>query len=241
MSLLGQKVLVVGGSSGIGLATSRMLAEAGAVVQIAGRSQERINAALAEIGGKATGVSVDFTSDEQVAEVLSTYNDGSIDHLVISASEAVHGPFADTAIEDIERMFRSKFFGPYRVVKHAIPKLAIGSSVTLFSGALSRRPSASAAGLAAVNGAVESLSRALAHELGPEIRVNCISPGMTRTPAYSGMPEETRESMFASAAQSLPLKRIGTPENIARAVVMLIENDFITGTTIDVDGGRMVS
>ncbi len=115
-----------------------------------------------------------------------------------------------------------------------------GGSITFFSGVLSRRPGRNAAGLAAVNAAVEGLTRALALELGPDIRVNCLSPGMVDTEAYAAMPEQRRAAMLAETGASLPVRRTGTPEEIADGVLALASNGYITGHVLDIDGGHMV-
>jgi NAD(P)-dependent dehydrogenase (short-subunit alcohol dehydrogenase family) len=133
----------------------------------------------------------------------------------------------------------SKFFGPYLAVKEA--PISPQGSIILFSGILSRRPDKGSPILAAINAAVETLGRALAVELAP-VRVNVISPGMTRdTGAYLGMPDQARADMFSAVAQSLPVKRVGRPADIASVAVELMSNSFITGSVIDVDGGGLLS
>ncbi|CAN0581885.1 unnamed protein product [Ectocarpus sp. 12 AP-2014] len=175
-----------------------------------------------------------------VHEHFAAKPDGSIDALIISASQAVHGPFANADTDDINTMFASKFMGPFVVAREALPKMAEGSSITFFSGVLSRRPGTNGAGLAAVNGAVEALSRALALELGPKIRVNTLSPGMTDTEAYAGMAEGDRAAMFERVAAKLPVKRVASADEIAQAALFLSTNAFTTGHVLDVDGGHII-
>lgn len=241
MSLENQTVIIFGGGSGIGLASAHAVAKDGAKVTIVGRSQAKLDAASAAIGEGADAAALDFTDEAALTAFFERYPDKGVDHIVISASDAVHGKFMETPVSAIEGMIQSKLMGPYKVARHAVPKLADGGSITFFSGALSRRPSDYAAGLAAVNGAVEALTRALAKELAPAIRVNCICPGMTPTPAYDSMPAEMREGMFERAAKALPVQRLGRPEEVAQAVYLAVSNGFMTGATIDVDGGRMVA
>jgi NAD(P)-dependent dehydrogenase (short-subunit alcohol dehydrogenase family) len=137
-------------------------------------------------------------------------------------------------------MFDAKFFGPYLTAKAALPYLRDGGSITFFSGALSRRPGMNCSGLGAVNGAVESLTYGLALELGPRLRVNCVSPGMIRSDAYAAVPEAAREEMYAATGESLPLRRVGTVDEAAEAALFLMANTFTTGHVLDVDGGHMI-
>ncbi len=163
---------------------------------------------------------------------------GSIDHLIVTASSVRTGTLKDLSLADGEFTFRSKFFGPYLCAKYA--RMKPTGSITFFSGILSRRPGHNDVVLAGVNAAVEAMGRALARDLAP-IRVNTISPGMTRgTSAYLSMPEAAREGMYSSIATRLPLGRVGTPEDIANATLMLMTNGFITGVTLDVDGGGVL-
>lgn len=118
--------------------------------------------------------------------------------------------------------------------------LVKGGSITFFSGVLSRRPSAGATGLGAVNAAVEALAKGLALELAGRARVNCISPGMVATEAYAAMAEDAREVMYAQTGDRLPVGRVGQAESIAQAVVMAMTNGFLSGSILDVDGGHLV-
>ncbi len=235
--------LIIGGSSGIGLETARHFLEKGARVTICGRSRERLDQALSDLGNGADlqGLSLDMMNEDSLEATFAKFADASVDGLIVTASDVVHGSFEETNTEAVRDMFDSKFFGPYRVARAALPKLVDGGSITLFSGVLSRRPGRTAAGLAAVNAAIEGLVRALALELGPAVRVNAVSPGMTRTPAYASMPSEARELMFKRAAENLPAGRVAEPSDIAEAVVFLAGNRFVTGHVLDIDGGHLIS
>ena len=237
MRFEGQTVVVVGGGSGIGKAIAGQAAAAGAEVVISSRDRAKLDAAIAEIGA-GTALPVDMTEPGSVAAWAEALP--KIDHLVISASSAAHGPFADLPETDLRRMFDAKFFGPYAVAKAALPKLRPGGSITFFSGVLSRRPGMNCSGLGAVNGAVEALARALALELGPDLRVNCLSPGMIKSDAYAGMEETARETMYEATGASLPVGRVGEVDEAAEAALMLMSNTYTTGVVLDVDGGHMV-
>lgn len=238
----GRHVLIVGGSSGIGKATAELALTLGARVTIASRNRDKLDAAMAEIGisERLACAVVDQTSDESVTALGKTFADESVDHLVVTASSAVHGPFAELPLRDARAMFDSKFWGPYRIARALLPKMARGGSITFFSGVLSRRPGKNCTALGAVNAAVEGLTRGLALELGPRLRVNCCSPGMVRSEAYDKLPEEKREAMYESTGASLPTGRVGSTLEIAAAVIALMSNTYVTGQIVDVDGGHMV-
>ena len=236
--LAGQHVAVVGGGSGIGRATTELCVRLGANVTISSRNQQRLLEVSAEIGEPVRPVPLDMTDPESVDEWADQM--GVIDHLVISASSAIHGSFAGTHLRDVRSMFDAKFFGPYHVAKAALPSIREGGSITFFSGVLSRRPGMNCSGLGAVNGAVEALARGLALELGPVIRVNCLSPGMVRSEAYAKLDESARETMYQSTGESLPTGRVGETRELAEAAIYLMTNRYTTGVVLDVDGGHMI-
>jgi NAD(P)-dependent dehydrogenase (short-subunit alcohol dehydrogenase family) len=237
MRLKDKKVLIIGGGSGMGLAIADEADREGARVIIASRSESKLKAACEKIGTDVRRHMVDFTDEDSVKDLFSSV--GPVDHLAIPASSVRTGPLKKLALTDAKLSMDSKFFGPYLAVKEA--EINPGGSIILFSGILSRRPDKGSPILAAINSAVEALGKALAVELAP-VRVNVISPGMTRdTGAYLGMPDQAREDMFANAARSLPVKRVGQPADIATVAVELMANSFITGAVIDVDGGGLLS
>lgn len=241
MKFKSKKILVVGGSSGMGRAAAKAFLDAGAEVWIASRSAEKLNAAAARLDGGALlhTYQLDMGDSAQVEDCAKHLADG-LDHVVISASQAAHGAFSDLPVNAVETMFASKFMGPYRVAQALLPTLRPGGSITFFSGVLSRRPGFNVAGLAAVNAAVEGLTRALALELGPDVRVNCVSPGMVETEAYAQIPAAQRATMLKETGASLPVGRTGTAEEVAEGVLMLADNGYITGHVLDIDGGHMV-
>jgi len=240
IDLNGRTVVVIGGSSGIGMATAAAAQAEGARVVIGGRSHAKRKAALDRLGGTAEAREIDQTDQASVIAFFDPFEAASIDHLVITASSATHGPFAELAVEEAQAMFNSKLWGPYRVAQAALPALARPASITLFSGVLSRRPGLNCSALGAVNAAVEGLTRGLALELGPDIRVNCVAPGMVRSEAYDRMPSDKREQMYRSTGESLPVARVGETDEIAQAVLYLMSNGYTTGLVLDVDGGHMI-
>lgn len=232
-----QTVVVIGGSSGMGLAVAEKCSRSGARVVIASRSQDRLKAAVQKIGGKVHRQVVNTTDEASIADLFERL--GVIDHLVIPGSSVRTGPLRELSLADAQFSMQSKFWGPYLCAKHA--RINPEGSITFFSGILSRRPGLNDAVLASVNAAVEAMGRALAKDLAP-VRVNVISPGMTAgTGAYLKMTEATREGMFTSIAQRLPVGRVGRPADIASAALMLMTNGFITGIVLDVDGGGLIA
>lgn len=237
-ALKGKHVVIVGGGSGMGIATAELAASLGAKVTISSRNEEKLSAVASEIEGDISVASVD-TTDEAAVKVWAA-SLGKVNHLVISASSAAHGAFSELPTNDLRGMIEAKFIGPYVTAREVLPYLADGASITLFSGVLSRRPSAGATGLGAVNAAVEALTMGLAQELADKARVNCISPGMVATEAYADMPEEAREGMYAQVGGSLPVGRVGRASEIAQAVIMAMTNGFLTGSVLDIDGGHLI-
>jgi len=233
MQLAGKKVVVVGGSSGIGLSTAELAKREGAEVTIASRSAEKLNAASAKIGAKA--IATDVTKDDSVANLFKQC--GPVDHVVVSAAQLKTGPFKSVAMDDVRATMEGKFWGAWRCARAA--EIKPGGSLTLVSGFLSIRPRPAAAIVSVANGALESLTRALALELAP-VRVNCVSPGLIDTPIRAAMPEAARKEMLDKAAAALPVKRVGLGEDIAMQIVGFMLNGFATGSIVYLDGGGLV-
>jgi len=221
----------------MGLAAAANLAESGARVVIASRSKEKLENARRAISKPIETRALDIRSEPAVSEFFKDF--GAFDHLVISASDAALGPFLEMSVAAAQQFFDSKFWGAYRVARFGAPHIAKDGSITFFSGAASQRGTPGLAAGSAINAALEALGRSLAVELAP-IRVNTVAPGLIATPVWDAiMPERAKEEFFAGAAAKLPLKRIGTPEEVAHAVRYLIENTYTTGTVLFPDGGYL--
>jgi NAD(P)-dependent dehydrogenase (short-subunit alcohol dehydrogenase family) len=233
MLLVGKKVVVVGGSSGIGLATAELAKSEGAEVVIASRNAERLKAAGDKLGVKA--IPADVTSDDSVAELFRQC--GPVDHVVVTAAQLKSGPFKSVSMDDVRSTMEGKFWGAWRVARAA--DIRAGGSLTLVSGFLSIRPRPAAAIVGAANGALESLTRSLALELAP-VRVNCVSPGLIDTPIRAAVPEAARRDMLAKAAAALPVGRVGVGEDIARQILAFMTIGFATGSIVYLDGGGLV-
>lgn len=236
MKLNDQRVLVVGGSSGIGEATARAFAEAGATVTIASRDAARLAASKDRIGyDMSTGV-MDITDDASVRAFLDSA--GEFDHVVVSAAQTATGPVRGLELDDAYAAMDSKFWGAYRIARAV--RIRQGGSLTFVSGFLSVRPSKNSVLQGAINAALESLARGLALELAP-VRVNTVSPGLIATPLWSKIDAEARDRMYEGAAARLPAGRVGQPEDVANAVLYLASTPYATGSTVLVDGGGAIA
>jgi NAD(P)-dependent dehydrogenase (short-subunit alcohol dehydrogenase family) len=233
MQLAGKKVVVVGGSSGIGLATAELAKREGADVIIASRNAVRLDGIAEKLN--AIAIPADVTDDKSVASLFRST--GAVDHVVVTAAQLRTGPFKTVAMEDVRATMESKFWGAWRVARSA--EFRAGGSLTLVSGFLSMRPRPNSAIVGAANGALESLARALALELAP-VRVNAVSPGIIDTPIRAAMPEEARRDMLAKAAAALPVGRVGLGEDIAKQILAFMTNGFATGSVLYLDGGALV-
>ena len=239
MSLAAQKVVVIGGSSGMGLATARAAALDGAEVTIASSRQERVDAALAELPDGCTGVAVDVRDESQVAALFERV--GALDHLVFTAGDGfTPRPLVDLALVDAHAILDVRLWGAVTAIKHAAPRIGPGGSIGLTTGTVGRRPVPGAALAAAGAGAMEGLVRGLAVELAP-IRVNAVRAGAFRTPLWDGVPDAQREALFARLAERTLTRTVGEPEQIAAAHLYLMDNQYVTGTVQTVDGGLLLT
>ena len=235
-SLAGSRVLVLGGSSGIGLATAKAAAAAGAKVTLASRSSDKVNAAVAQVGNGAVGAALDTTNDAALEAFFS--KDLEWDHIVVSVAAGRSAGIHDMTVQDAYGNMNAKFWTAYKTAKLAT--ITPEGSLTLVSGYLSQRPNKDALLQGCINAALESLGRGLALTLAP-VRVNTVSPGLIDTPIRAGMPADRKKAMLDHAAATLPARRVGRAEDVAAAILMLMTNPFTTGSTIFVDGGGMIA
>jgi NAD(P)-dependent dehydrogenase (short-subunit alcohol dehydrogenase family) len=236
MSFEGQRVVVIGASAGIGEATARAFAAAGAEVVIAGRAKDRLDAARERIGHPVETRQLDATDAGAVAEFFDGI--GQISHLVLTASPGAvgAGPFAALEESALRAAFDGKFYAHVNVLQAAVPKMDKGGSITLVSAISARMAVPGSTALAAVNGALEAMTRPLAVELAP-IRVNAVSPGIIDTHWWDVLPEQQRAATFQAAADNSPVGRVGQPDDVAGAVLFLAGQGFMTGTVLEVAGG----
>ncbi|WP_433201212.1 SDR family oxidoreductase [Nocardia sp. CA-107356] len=229
------KVVIVGGTSGIGLATAHRLAENGAEVVIAGRNEERLAAALAELGPEITGKVVDARNEKELAQLFSEV--GPVDHVVVTVTgPSGTTPFRELGLDHLQTHVAGKLLPHVATIQAALPHLAPGGSITLVSAASAGGSMPTTAALAAVNAGVEALVPVLAVELAP-VRVNAVSPGVIDTEWWNFLPEDARTGVFADIAAATPVGRVGTADDIAKAIEFLTDNTFTTGIVVRVDGG----
>jgi NAD(P)-dependent dehydrogenase (short-subunit alcohol dehydrogenase family) len=239
MSLSGRHVVIIGGSSGMGLATARAAAAAGAAVTIASRDQGRLQAALAQLPDTCAGAVLDTRDESGVAALFDGV--GEFDHMVYTAGDTVRPqPLADQELKAARDLFEVRLWGALAAVKHATPHIRPGGSIVLTSGTVAVRPAPGTALAAGAAAAMEGLTRGLAAELAP-VRVNAVRPGAVRTPLWDPVPEPRRAALFAALADRTLTKTIGEADQIAAAHLYLMENSFVTGTVLTVDGGAVLA
>ncbi|MCF8997617.1 SDR family oxidoreductase, partial [Pseudomonas carnis] len=223
---------VTGGSSGIGAAVAPAALARGAHVIVDGRR-------LAP--GSDSGLRsepVDVTDSASLKQLFETV--GRFDHLVYPSGPSVPAkPLIETDLDEAQNNFDVKLWGALRAIQHALPFLHEQGSITLTSGQMGRKLATGQFIKTGINAATEALGKQLAKELAPR-RVNVISPGVIDTPAYAGLGQEQRLAMFAKAGQGLPIGRVGQAEEVAAGYVLAMENGFMTGAVVDIDGGGLL-
>lgn len=236
MTMNDKRVVIMGGTSGIGLAIAQAVQQAGGQSVVVSSRQFRVDAALRELGDRTEGHAADVRSEAAVQTLFERI--GAYDHLVFTAGESLKfGMVADMAIEEARAFFETRYWGAYTAAKHGARSIRPGGSITFSSGIAGQRPPQAGWVLgASICAAIEGLTRALAIELKP-LRVNIVSPGFVRTPLWSDIPEADREAMYTAAGEKLPVGRVGLPEDIASAYLFLMQQPFATGQTLIVDGG----
>jgi len=216
------RTLIVGGTSGIGKAVADALSHRPGVVVAVSR---------------ATGF--DVTDAGGVADFLAAQP--PFDHVVYTAgSAAPGGAVGDVDLDAGKAAFDTKFWGSIVVARTAAAQMPKGGTITLTSGFLARRTVPGTFVKTAMNGAIEASAKILARELAP-IRVNVVSPGLTDTEAYAGMDAEARKAMLKGTAAKLPAGRVGQANDLAQGYLLAIDNPFMTGAVIDIDGGALIN
>lgn len=234
MDVAGKKAIVFGGTSGIGLATSRRLAALGAEVLAVSRNPDRAG----DVGERISLAACDVTDGDAVAALTEQH--GPYDILVSAATGGTRsiGPFLDMDMDGYKGSF-DKLWGYANVVRYGAHHLADDGTIVLVSGTPARRGKPGQVSLATVGAAVETLVRSVAQEIAPR-RINAVSPGSIDTP-INPLQGAAREEAYRKGTESHLIPRAGTADEVASAILFVIENDFVTGTTVDVDGGWLLS
>jgi NAD(P)-dependent dehydrogenase (short-subunit alcohol dehydrogenase family) len=231
-SMQDQHIVIVGGTSGIGLESARRFAAQGARVTVTGRDEAKGNAI--DIAG-VRFARLDAADRSACADFFRAC--GPVDHLVISASGAAGaGEFRTLELDQLRAGFEGKFWPHLNVLQAALGALRADGSATLVGAISARAQQNGTAGLAAINGALEAMLPILASELRP-LRVNMVAPGVVDTPWWDRVPATQRQQLFAEMGAAVPAGRVGTAGDIAQVIELLATNTFITGTVVDCDGG----
>jgi NAD(P)-dependent dehydrogenase (short-subunit alcohol dehydrogenase family) len=233
-----KRVVIIGGSSGIGLAVAEEAASQGADVVIVSSKAERVQEAIQSIGGNVRGEAVDVFDEKSVESFFT--NIDAFDHLVFTAGDSLQlHELADTDLKQARHAFELRYWAALAAVKYGSPHIRKDGSIVLTTGVAGRRPHKGWAVAASVCGTIEALTRALAVELAP-IRVNAVSPGVVRTNLWQNMSPDEREQLFESVGKRLPVGRVGEAHDIAQAYLFLMQEGFSTGQTVVVDGGTVL-
>jgi NAD(P)-dependent dehydrogenase (short-subunit alcohol dehydrogenase family) len=227
-------VVVVGGSSGIGLATARHYADKGHTVWVTSRDQARADRTAAEIGGDARGVALELAEPEGIAAALADI--GPVSRLVIAAIDRDENTVRDYDVAKARALVTLKLVGYIETIHALLDRMDDDSSVVLFGGLAKERPYPGSTGVTTVNGGITAMIRTLGVELAP-IRVNAIHPGIVGdTPYWADKPEGALDPIV----QRTPLGRLVTTAEVVDAVVFLLENSGVTGVNLSVDGGWLL-
>ena len=234
MEISGKKALVFGGTSGIGLATVQQLSDLGAEVIAIGRNPDKIT----EVPANTTARKCDVLDREALQTLFAEC--GPFDILVSAATggNRAIGPFAEMDMDGYQGSF-AKLWGYTNVVRYGLEHMPKTGAIVLVSGSPARRCNPGQIAISSVGGAVEAMVRGVAKEIKP-VRINVMSPGLVDTPMVA-LEGEARDEFYTKLTSKNLIPRVGTPEEQAQGVIFLIQNDFVTGTTLDVDGGILLS
>ncbi|MGY1503355.1 SDR family oxidoreductase [Streptomyces sp. QTS52] len=239
-ALEGNRVVVVGGTKGIGLGVAEAAAAAGASVVVASSRRASVDKALTALPTGCEGHTVDVTDEKDVARFFEDV--GAFDHLVFTAGDSVMlQALKDVDIASAHQFFAVRFWGALATAKHGFPHIRAGGSMVFTTGTSGRRPYIPVG--TAVGGplyaGIEAMTRSLALELAP-IRVNTVAAGVVRTPLTTEADPEAAERFFAEHGPRLPVGRVADPSDVAKAYVYLMSDGFCTGHVLVSDGGQLL-
>ena len=236
--LTGKKVIILGGSSGIGLATAKAAAAEGAQVVIVSSNQARIDLALKTLPKASEGYAVDLSNEQPIKDFFKRV--GNFDHLAYTAGENISMSLVDDmVIGDGKDFFTIRFWGAFAAIKYGKAYMNEGGSIGLMSGNFGQRPSKGYSLGATICGAMDAFTRAMAVELAP-IRVNNIAAGVIKTPLWNNLEEADRDGFYSYLESKLLLKRVGEAEDIAQGFIYLMQQTYTTGQSLVIDGGAVL-
>ncbi|WP_406914984.1 SDR family oxidoreductase [Enterobacter quasiroggenkampii] len=240
--MMTRKTLIIGGTSGIGFAVGTLLAGRGEEIMLAGRDSEKLDAARQRLSAHAASVStlvLDISREAELVALSETL--GEVNNIVVTAgSQAPGGLLSGLDLRAARHAFDTKFWGSLNVARYLSGNIAPRGTLIFTSGFVARRTVTGAIVKTTMNAAIEAATKVLAKELSP-LRVNVVSPGLTDTEAYAGMDAAAREKMLAGAAATLPAKAWGRAEDIAQGYLFAMDNPFVTGSVIDIEGGALIN
>ncbi|MCX4748672.1 SDR family oxidoreductase [Kitasatospora sp. NBC_01287] len=238
MSLNGKRVVLIGGTSGIGFAAAKLAAAEGASVVVASSKQDRVDDAVKQLGGDAEGYRLDVTDEAQISEFFTRV--GEFDHLVYTAGDALlMKALAEVTVAEAKAFFDIRYWGAFLSAKHGAPGIRPGGSIVVSSGSVATRPAPGTSVAASSTAAAESLARALAVELGPAVRVNAVRPGPAKTAMWDASVPNAQD-IYDTFGPHLLTKRVAEATEVAEAYIYLLNNTFTTGTVLTVDGGHVL-
>jgi NAD(P)-dependent dehydrogenase (short-subunit alcohol dehydrogenase family) len=234
----GKRIVILGGSSGIGLAVAERVIEQGGEVVIASSNAQRVKEAATSLGEKAQGHEVNLTDESAIQTFFQEV--GSFDHLVFTAGDTLQlGELATVDLKKARSAFDVRYWAALAAVKYARSHIRRGGSVVLTTGIAGQHPRKGWVIAASVCGTIEALTRALAVEIAP-IRVNAVSPGVVRTNLWQNMKEQERDAMYENIGKNLLVGRAGEAVDIARGCLFLMQEGYSTGQIVVLDGGALL-
>ena len=236
--LRGQTVVVIGGSSGIGLETARLAHAEGAAVVLTGRDPGRLRTAADEVQAQ-TSVAFDATDWDRLDRFFAELP-GPADHVLVTAGRPYYAPLAEIDVQEAQHNIDGHLWLPIQVAKQALHRVRPGGSLLFLSGTGARRPGIGLTVATTMTTALPALIANLALELAP-VRVNLIAPGFVDTPLSAELLGDQLDRRRAQLAATLPIGRVVDPEDVAALAVHLMTNTALTGATYDIDGGQQLT
>ena len=238
MTLKDKRIVVLGGTSGIGLAVAEAATADGAQVLVASSNAARVKHALTTLPAGAEGHVLDLTDAAAIEAFFGAV--GPIDHLVYTAGETLKlSPLVDGDISGARHFFELRYWGAFMAARWGHRQIRAGGSIVFTSGVAGARPGPGWSVVASICGAMEGLTRALAVELAP-IRVNIVCAGVVKTPLWREMPEAAREKLYESEARRLLVGHVADAHEIADGYLYLMRQTYVTGQTLVIDGGGLL-